>query len=62
VPLMIVSQPQLALRLSNAVAVLMLFILGALLGRHTGNPGWRTGLGMVAVGLVLVGVTAALGR
>jgi hypothetical protein len=61
VPLMIVRQPQLALRLSNAVAVLMLFILGTLLGRYAGRPGWRTGLGMVAIGLVLVGVTLALG-
>jgi VIT1/CCC1 family predicted Fe2+/Mn2+ transporter len=58
---MIVPQPQLALRLSNAVAVLMLFILGTLLGRYAGRPGWRTGLGMVAIGLVLVGVTLALG-
>lgn len=61
VPLMIVPQPQLALRLSNAVAVLMLFILGTLLGRYAGRSGWRTGLGMVAIGLVLVGVTLALG-
>jgi hypothetical protein len=61
VPLMVVSQQQLALRLSNAAAVVMLFILGALLGRHVGRPGWRTGLGMVGVGLVLVAVTMALG-
>jgi hypothetical protein len=61
VPLILVRDPQTALRLSNAVAVLMLFILGTLLGQHAGRPGWRTGLGMVAIGLVLVGVTMALG-
>jgi hypothetical protein len=61
VPLMIVGRPQLALRLSNGVAVLMLFILGTLLGQHAGRPGWRTGFGMVGVGLVLVAITMALG-
>jgi hypothetical protein len=61
VPLMLVREPQLALRLSNAVAVLMLFILGTLLGRYAGRPGWRSGLEMVGVGLVLVAITMALG-
>jgi VIT1/CCC1 family predicted Fe2+/Mn2+ transporter len=61
VPLMVIGQQRLALRVSNAVAVLMMFILGALLGRYAGRPGWRTGLGMVGVGLVLVAVTMALG-
>lgn len=61
VPLIVVRQPRLALSLSNAVAVVLLFLLGSLLGRHAGRPGWRTGLGMVAVGLVLVAITMALG-
>jgi VIT1/CCC1 family predicted Fe2+/Mn2+ transporter len=61
VPLIVVRQPRLALGLSNTVAVLMLFILGWSLGRYAGRPGWRTGLGMVAVGLVLVAITMALG-
>jgi len=61
VPLMVVREPRLALRISNTVAVLMLFILGTLLGRYAGRPGWRTGLGMVTVGLALVAVTVALG-
>lgn len=61
VPLMVVPQPQLALRLSNTVAVLMLFILGWLLGRYAGRPPLRTGLSMVGVGLVLVAITIALG-
>lgn len=61
VPLIFVHQPRLALGLSNAVAVLMLFILGWSLGRYAARPGWRSGLGMVAVGLVLVAITMALG-
>jgi hypothetical protein len=61
VPLMIVRQPRLALGLSNLVAVLMLFILGSLLGRYAGRPSWRSGLGMVGIGVVLVAITMALG-
>jgi VIT1/CCC1 family predicted Fe2+/Mn2+ transporter len=61
VPLIVVRQPRLALGLSNGVAVLMLFVLGWLLGRYAGRPGWRVGFGMVAGGLVLVGVTMGLG-
>jgi VIT1/CCC1 family predicted Fe2+/Mn2+ transporter len=61
VPLIVVRQPRLALFLSNAVAVVMLFFLGWSIGRHAGRPGWRAGVGMVLIGLVLVGVTMALG-
>ncbi len=61
VPLIVVRETRLALGLSNAVAVLMLFVLGRSLGRYAGRPGWRTGLGMVLIGLVLVGLTMALG-
>jgi VIT1/CCC1 family predicted Fe2+/Mn2+ transporter len=39
----------------------MLFVLGWSIGRYAGRPGWRTGAGMVLVGLVLVGITMALG-
>ena len=61
VPFMIVSEARPALRLSNAVAVVMLFVLGTMLGRYAGRPGWRTGIAMVVVGLVLVVTTIALG-
>ena len=61
VPLIVVREAQLALRLSNTVAVLMLFILGWRLGRFAGRPGWRSGLSMVGVGLILVAITMALG-
>jgi hypothetical protein len=61
IPLIVVRQPRLALGLSNTVAVLMLFILGWSLGRYAGRPGWRSGLSMVVVGLVLVAITVALG-
>ena len=61
IPFFVVREVGLALRLSNAVAIAMLFVTGWSLGRYAGRPGWRTGLGTVAVGLVLVGITIALG-
>ncbi|HEX5070645.1 MAG TPA: hypothetical protein VFV78_10580 [Vicinamibacterales bacterium] len=61
VPLIAVREPRLALGLSNAVAVLLLFFLGQSLGRYAGQSGWRVGFSLVIVGLVLVGLTIALG-
>ena len=49
-----------ALRWSNAVAICMLFITGFAFGRHVGRA-FRTGLLMVAVGVVLVAIAMALG-
>jgi len=50
-----------ALRLSNAVAVAMLFLCGYATGRLTRYHPWWTGIGMVALGSVLVAMTIALG-
>jgi len=50
-----------AMRASNAIAIAMLFGMGWTLGTHTGRSGWRAGLVMVCLGLVLVGITIALG-
>jgi VIT1/CCC1 family predicted Fe2+/Mn2+ transporter len=58
---MVVSDLRLALRLSGAVAVAMLFGCGFALGRHTGVSPWAAGLSTVALGGVLVGVAVLLG-
>ena len=50
-----------AKRLSNAIAVGMMFACGAMLGRRAGVSPWRVGLGMVALGVVLVVAIVALG-
>ncbi len=50
-----------ALRVSNAVAIVMLFLLGRSLARYAGTPPWRTGLALVGLGVVLVGIAMALG-
>ena len=50
-----------ALRASQAIAAIMLFLIGWSLGVNTGRPGWRTGLFMVGIGAVLSAVTFVLG-
>jgi VIT1/CCC1 family predicted Fe2+/Mn2+ transporter len=50
-----------AKRLSNAIAVGMLFIAGAAYGRCVGRRPWVVGILMVVLGIILVGLTIALG-
>jgi hypothetical protein len=61
VPFMFFSEMVLAMRVSNAVALVMLFIGGYHLGRYAGGVAWKTGLAMAAVGGVLVSIIMALG-
>jgi hypothetical protein len=50
-----------ALRVSNAIAIVMLFLTGYAFGRMTGRHPWLFGISMVVLGLILVGLTIALG-
>ena len=50
-----------ALRLSNAIAIVLLFLTGHAFGRMTGRPPWVVGMAMVVLGAALVGMTMALG-
>jgi VIT1/CCC1 family predicted Fe2+/Mn2+ transporter len=61
IPFILIGDARLALRLSNAVAIGMLFVCGYALGRCAGFRPWATGLLMVAGGVALVGVAIALG-
>src|SRR5207247_9441464 len=49
-----------ALRVSNAIAIVMLFLTGYAFGRMTGRHPWLVGISMVVLGLILVGITMAL--
>jgi len=60
-PFLFVTEVHRALRISNAVANLLLFAGGVSLGHHSELPPLRTGLVMVAIGAGLVAVTIALG-
>ena len=50
-----------ALRVSNAIAIVMLFLTGYAFGSMTGRRPWLVGVAMVVVGSMLVGMTMALG-
>src|SRR5207248_1613893 len=50
-----------AVRVSNAIAIVMLFLTGYAFGRMTGRHPWLVGISMVVLGLILVGLTMALG-
>jgi VIT1/CCC1 family predicted Fe2+/Mn2+ transporter len=61
IPFMLMTDPEIALRVSNAVAIAMLFLCGYAFGRHSGVHPWAMGLSMVAFGVALVAVAIALG-
>jgi VIT1/CCC1 family predicted Fe2+/Mn2+ transporter len=61
IPLLFVSEVRPALRLSNAVAIVMMFFCGYVFAQCTGLRPWPTGLLMVAIGCAMVGVAIALG-
>jgi VIT1/CCC1 family predicted Fe2+/Mn2+ transporter len=61
VPFLVVSDPWIALRSSNVVAVVMLFVLGWWIGRWSGaSPGW-SGAFLALVGTVLAVLCILMG-
>ena len=60
-PFMVMRDASSALRTSNGVAIVMLFIAGVAYGRVVGRPPWIVGISMVALGSTLVALTIALG-
>ena len=61
VPFIFMRNAMLAMRVSNAIAVGMLFITGMAYGRCVGRSPWGFGISMVVLGSVLVALTMALG-
>ena len=61
VPFIFISEPVLALRISNSIAVLLLFTTGFFLGRKTGYRPFLMGLVFAIFGAFLVYMTIALG-
>jgi len=61
IPFIFMSDAKMALRVSNTVAIVMLFLCGYAFGYRSGLRPWAAGLSMVAFGSALVGVAIALG-
>lgn len=59
-PFLLVS-PALALRVSNLVAIGLLFLTGYIFGWSIGHNPWRLGVTMVLLGCLLTGVAISLG-
>jgi VIT1/CCC1 family predicted Fe2+/Mn2+ transporter len=60
-PFIFLQNAMLAMRISNAIAIVMLFVAGFAYARYVGRSPWLVGLSMVGLGGVLVAITIALG-
>lgn len=61
IPFLLTDNVALAMRASNAIALAMLFVIGARLGRYMGRSPWPMAFAMAAIGAVLVAVTILFG-
>jgi VIT1/CCC1 family predicted Fe2+/Mn2+ transporter len=61
IPFIFIHNARTAMRVSNAVAIAMLFIAGMAYGRCVGRSAKGFGFGMVLLGAILVGLTILLG-
>jgi hypothetical protein len=61
VPFIFSKDVSLAMRISNGIALFLLFIVGMYLGKQTGRSKIFTGISFTIIGIVLVAATIALG-
>jgi len=61
IPFVFMSDAKLALLISHGIAIVLLFLAGWALGRHTSEHPLRVGITMVAFGSVLIAVALLLG-
>lgn len=60
-PFALIQDPIRALRISNLIAIVLLYVAGHALGKWAGFRPWRSGLVMVVIGTILTLFTIALG-
>ena len=60
-PFLVMSDAMRALRISNAIAIVLLFLGGYNLAKYSGSRPWRLGLVMVGIGCALAALTVAFG-
>ncbi len=61
IPFILIQNAPLALRISNAIAIALLFLAGYSFGRFTSTRPWRAGLVMVVFGVTVVAIAIVLG-
>jgi VIT1/CCC1 family predicted Fe2+/Mn2+ transporter len=61
IPFVFIKDVRLALRISNGIAILLLFLGGWNLARYSGHRKFRTGLIMALIGIGMVLLTILLG-
>ncbi len=61
IPFLLVKEPQLALRVSNVVAIMLMFICGWFLASYGGYNRIITSLALTVIGVALVALTISLG-
>jgi VIT1/CCC1 family predicted Fe2+/Mn2+ transporter len=61
IPFILMQDAARALRVSNAIAITMLFVAGYAYGRFVGRRPWLLGIAMVLLGTLLVALSKALG-
>jgi VIT1/CCC1 family predicted Fe2+/Mn2+ transporter len=61
IPFIFLGNPRLAMRVSNGIAVALLFLAGYSFGRFTKYNPWRAGFVMVLFGIAVVALAILLG-
>ena len=61
VPFLVFRSPELAVRISNLMGLVLLFWVGMWWGRTVGASPWKVGAGVAGLGAAMVLVTIALG-
>lgn len=61
IPFLLIANPDVALRVSNLVLLLLLFVVGSVWARRINAGPWQVGLTVLLLGVLMVGVAVALG-
>ena len=61
IPFVFIHDTKLALRISNLVAIVMMFFCGWSVATYVGYNKWKMSIAIILIGIMLVAVTIALG-
>lgn len=61
IPFVFVDDTKVALRISNLIAIVMMFLCGWSVAKYVGFNKWKMSIAIVLIGIVLVAITIALG-